>query len=233
MFTTMISGGPSSASSGVCSCPMCRKSQITILRSVPADANIGSSWGLQATCVISPSCSSIECNFVSILRISNKPTVYDTHESSRPEITPSSRTLSELPVASIQSLLGWKATELISPWWACTRCTGLTGSRLSQLKCVCVCVCVSPQPSACHPQRAPYIINFISSATDANKDSLAEFQLTSWHEAYIQSDTSEYLFAAWFVASFVYYLPPHNPYDPHISDKVAIPYHYWVSYRYP
>src|ERR1700738_1312094 len=57
------SGGPSSASSGVCSWPIRDKSQITTRLSCPALAKMGSSWGLQETEVTSSRWPSKEWSF--------------------------------------------------------------------------------------------------------------------------------------------------------------------------
>lgn len=72
---TSNSGGPSSISSGVCSSPMCLRSHTLMRLSKLDEARIAGSEGFHDTWCTWSSCSSNEYNFVSILRISNNPTV--------------------------------------------------------------------------------------------------------------------------------------------------------------
>lgn len=72
---TSNSGGPSSASSAVCSDPILLKSQIIIRRSPPADARIVSSVGDHPSWMISPWWCPNVCSLIFRLRKSHKLTV--------------------------------------------------------------------------------------------------------------------------------------------------------------
>ena len=74
---TKSSGGPSSASSAVCSSPMRLKSQTFSRRSPDEDASIVSWWGDHPTCKISSWCDSNVCSLILKFLISHKATVYD------------------------------------------------------------------------------------------------------------------------------------------------------------
>ena len=101
------SGGPSSASSGVCSFPILDKSQIITLLSLPALAKIGSSSGHHATVVTSSLCPSNECNLSFKLRKSHNATV-----------------LSDEAVRKTNSAEGLKEMELMGWEWPLTLWAG-------------------------------------------------------------------------------------------------------------
>lgn len=102
------SGGPSSASSLVCSSPIRLKSQMFSLRSVPLDAKMVSLCGDHCTWNISSLCEVNVCNFTLILRKSHRATV-----------------LSAEPVAKMYSENGLKDKQFTSAKWASTTWAGL------------------------------------------------------------------------------------------------------------
>lgn len=102
------SGGPSSASSALCSSPILLKSHTCKRRSVPDDAKIVSLCGDHCTWKISSLCDSKLCNFNFKLRRSHSATV-----------------LSALPVAKINSEYGLKLRQFTSAVCASTVCDGL------------------------------------------------------------------------------------------------------------
>lgn len=75
-WTNINSGGPSSASSGVCSAPIWSRFQIWIRRSSEADAKWVPRWGDHATCVTCAEWDSKEWSLVEIFRISHNATVW-------------------------------------------------------------------------------------------------------------------------------------------------------------
>lgn len=123
-WTNINSGGPSSASSGVCSAPIWSRFQIWIRRSSEADAKWVPRWGDHATCVTCAEWDSKEWSLVEIFRISHNATVclvsLDYHSRCCGE-----HTLSPEPVRRSHSLSGAKETALISDLWALSPWAGL------------------------------------------------------------------------------------------------------------
>jgi len=83
-WTNINSGGPSSASSGVCSAPIWSRFQIWIRRSSEADAKWVPRWGDHATWVTGAEWDSNEWSLVEIFRISHSATVWNV--SSRRDV---------------------------------------------------------------------------------------------------------------------------------------------------
>mmetsp|Transcript_19170 Transcript_19170/g.73664 ORF Transcript_19170/g.73664 Transcript_19170/m.73664 type:complete len:231 (+) Transcript_19170:143-835(+) len=108
------SGGPSSASSAVCSSPMRLMSQTMTRRSEPLLARMGSLKGFQSTWNTSSVWFSSEWSFSFMLRESHTATV-----------------LSADPVARWYSVDGLKLRQLTSAVCASTRCIGFCGFLVS------------------------------------------------------------------------------------------------------
>ena len=122
-WTNINSGGPSSASSGVCSAPIWSRFQIWIRRSSEADAKWVPRWGDHATCVTGAEWDSNEWSLVEILRISHSATVWNV--SYDHVVRRRGPTLSPDPVRRSHSLSGANETALISDLWALSPWAGL------------------------------------------------------------------------------------------------------------